>query len=146
MKSFQESHKMPWPPTNKDLDSNNIGYPDLLSKFLSTIYSKDGKPNSDRCKRRINSTAKDICNNVTKGAWKMPKHILLGMSVRHLTGNSKLINFLNRCGHTVSHSFILEMETAICDGIQATTGSLPPSIMRDNNLVTNFCLDNFDLN
>ncbi|KAK3785076.1 hypothetical protein RRG08_012626 [Elysia crispata] len=75
----------------------------------------------------------------------MPKHILLGVSVRHLTGSSQLIHILNRFGHTISYSAILEIETAICDSITDNDHLLPRQIRTDNNLVTHFCWDNFDL-
>lgn len=76
----------------------------------------------------------------------MPEHILLGMSVRHLTGNTQLINILNRHVHSVSHSFLLELETAMCDSISATSGTLRSSIIPENNRITHFRWDNFDLN
>lgn len=143
---LNESQKPPWPPGDNDLRSEKVKLPDLLSKFLNFLYAKDGKPKSERCQLRVMSTGQDICYNVSKGKWKMPKHILLGMSVRHLSGNTQLINILNRHGHSVSHSFLLELETAICDSVQTYSGCLPPSIMPDNNLITQFCWDNFDLN
>ena len=73
---FKESPKLPWPPTDKDLRSETLQIPQLLTTFLSFLYSKNGKPQSTRCNRRIISTGQDICYNVTKGEWKMPKHSL----------------------------------------------------------------------
>ncbi|GFS21870.1 hypothetical protein ElyMa_003349200 [Elysia marginata] len=143
---LNESPRLPWPPGDNDLRSDNVNLPELLTKFLNFLYAKDGKPKSEQCQLRVRSTGQDICYNVSKGKWKTPKHILLGMCVRHLSGNTHLINILNRHGHSVSHSFLLELETAICDSIQTYSGCLPPSIMPDNNLITQFCWDNFDLN
>ena len=142
----KESEGLPWPPTNKDLQNGSVNMPVLLINFLETLYSKDGKVKSERCRRRVNSTAQDICYNVTHGKWTMPKHILTGMCVRHLTGSKQMINILNRQGHSVSHSYLLELETAVCDSIQITSENLPPSIMRKNNRIIHFCWDNFDLN
>ncbi|GFO06441.1 hypothetical protein PoB_003294600 [Plakobranchus ocellatus] len=34
----------------------------------------------------------------------------------------------------------------MCDSIQLSSGNLHPSIMPDNNLITHFYWDNFDLN
>ena len=128
----KESEGLPWPPTNKDLQNGSVNMPVLLINFLETLYSKDGKVKSERCRRRVNSTAQDICYNVTHGKWTMPKHILTGMCVRHLTGSKQMINILNRQGHSVSHSYLLELETAVCDSIQITSENLPPSIMLVN--------------
>ena len=142
----KESEGLPWPPTDKDLQNDSVNMPALLMNFLETLYSKDGKVKPERCRRRVNSTAHDICYNVTNGKWTMPKHILTGMCVRHLISSKHVINILNHQGHSVSHSCLLEFETAICDSIQITSENLPPSIMRKNNRITHFCLDNFDLN
>ena len=46
----------------------------------------------------------------------------------------------------VSHSFLLELETAMCDSIQESTSSLPPSILPNNYLILHFCWDNFEMN
>ena len=145
LQSFQVEGKMTWPPSTEELKVSEKTYPKLITTFLSCLYSKRGKATSESCKRRIDSTAQDICFNVTKGKWKMPKHILLGMAVRHMTGCSKLITFLNRYGHTVSHSFLLEFETVICDSIRTFSYTLPPTVMRNNNYIIHFCWDNFDL-
>ena len=61
-------------------------------------------------------------------------------------GSKQLINILNRLGHSVSHSFLLELETTMSDSIQVNSEDLSPSIMRNNNLITHFCWDNLDLN
>ena len=46
----------------------------------------------------------------------------------------------------VSHSFLLELETAMCDSIQESTSSLSPPILPDNYLILHFCWDNFEMN
>ena len=43
----------------------------------------------------------------------MPKHIAFGMAVRHLSGSAQLVGLLNGFGYSVSHSFILEHDTAL---------------------------------
>ena len=48
----------------------------------------------------------------TKGMKTMPKHVALGLTMRHMTGSSSLIGILNGFGHLVSHSGVLEHDTA----------------------------------
>ena len=43
----------------------------------------------------------------------MPKHILLAMTVHHLTGSAEIITSLNHFGHCQSYSCTLELETAM---------------------------------
>ncbi|GFR70311.1 hypothetical protein ElyMa_002069900 [Elysia marginata] len=90
--------------------------------------------------------AEDICYNVTFGQWKMPKHLLLGMTVRHLTGSFQviLINILNRFGHCASHSALLELETTKCDSVNECSTNLPSGALAHPKL-TNFFWHNFDL-
>ncbi|GFO45654.1 hypothetical protein PoB_007215900 [Plakobranchus ocellatus] len=95
-----DSQQLPRPPADKDLRTEIIQLPQLLITVLSLfLYSKNRKPQSTRCQRRVVCAGQDICVNVTKGKWKMPKHILIGICVRHLTGKTKLNNILNRHGH-----------------------------------------------
>ena len=42
----------------------------------------------------------------------MPKHVALGLTMRHMTGSSSLIGILNGFGHLVSHSGVLKHDTA----------------------------------
>ncbi|GFR60927.1 hypothetical protein ElyMa_005417700 [Elysia marginata] len=99
---------------------------------------------SGRAERLVRSMAEDICFNVTPGQWKMPKHLLLGMTVRHLTGSFQVINILNRFGHCASHSTLLELETAMCDSVNECSTNLPSDALEHPKL-THFCWDNFDL-
>ena len=97
----KESGGLPWPPTNKNVQNDSVNMSALLMNFLETLYSKDGKVKSDRCRRRVNSTAQDIRYKVTHRKWTMPKH------VRHRTCSKQMINILNRQGQSVSHSISL---------------------------------------
>ena len=48
--------------------------------------------------------AQDIVHSATHG--KTPKHVALGMSVRHITGSKEVITLLNRMGHCSSYEKI----------------------------------------
>ena len=74
----------------------------------------------------------------------MPKHVLLPMKVRHLTGCAEVITLLNRFVHGQSNTKTLEVETAMCNTITATKSVLPSNISTENNSVIHLCWDNFD--
>ena len=76
----------------------------------------------------------------------MPTHVLLAMTVHHLTGNAELITIFNRFGHCQSYSPTLKLETAMCRSVMSSNIYLPPSISTEGNEIVHFCLDNFDLN
>ena len=68
------------------------------------------------------------------------------MTVRHINGSAQLINILNHFGHCVSHSTLLELETAMCDAVVQSPTNIPAGVVKDENIVTQFCWDNFDMN
>ena len=143
--SYKDAPEMPWPPTSECLLSRQTQIPPLLIKFMSTLLSKSGKKNtSSRCERLVLSLSQDICYNITCGRWLMPKQLLLGMTVRHITGSAKLVKILNRFGHSTSHSKLLELETAMCDSVTECKSNLPAAATKEAK-VTHFCWDNFDL-
>ena len=46
------------------------------------------------------------------------------MSLGNITGSSKVVTFLDRLGHCVSHSTLLELETAMCDSVKENDSNL----------------------
>ena len=78
---------------------------------------------------------------------KTPKHVSLAVTIKNLTGSSQAVSILNRFGHTISYSELLELESSMAmkqlqkekEGI-----SLPSNIVP--NVFTTFCWDNNDLN
>ena len=142
----QNSPPMPWPPAEWLLSDQRIP-PTILSSFIAQLISgKSPKSATDKVRRAAKSISEDICYAVTNGSWAMPKHLLLPMTVRHITGNAELIALLNRLGHGQSYTKTMELETAMCNAVTASQTALPLSISTTNNAVLHLCWDNFDLN
>ena len=136
---------MPWPPSSIFLLSNTKAIPELLIFFVTELlYSKSKAHLSQQKERIVMSLCQDICFGVTKGKWLLPKHLLLGMTVRHETGSAKLVKYLNRFGHCTSHSKLLELETAMYESILVSESHLPCAAIT-NAKMTHLCWDNFDL-
>ena len=72
-----------------------------------------------------------------------PKHLVLGMTVRHLTGSSKLISILNGFGHSVSHSVVLQYDTALGKLQMAHGENVLPSAVAPDTYST-LAWDNWD--
>jgi len=75
----------------------------------------------------------------------MPKHVILGMSLRHLTGSAEVVSIINRYGHCHSYSKLLELETSLAYQAQLSDTILPANISPVYNAVTHQCFDNFNL-
>ena len=89
-----------------------------LFNFLAWLIGASDDPTlnqhvhvSDGLKRKIISISQDILYLSSNGKMQTPKHLALGMAVRHITGSSKLIGLLNGLGHSVSHSSVLQHDT-----------------------------------
>ena len=72
----------------------------------------------------------------------MPKHILLPLGIKKLTGNVETIHILNRLGHGIAYSQLLEIETAVAMQQQTSTSSVPSSVLP--HVFTTLAWDNID--
>ena len=118
-KAFKESEELPCPPTPIDLV---VGFetilPPELSRFLSILMTgKDGIETSEKVKRLVLSIGQDLCRVVTDGKWKLPKHLLLCVKIRHLYRSKQLTMILNRLGHSETYKFGLELETKLAKAL-----------------------------
>ena len=126
---------MPWPPSEDFLVSDNVQRPSCLEEFLECLPSVKSDSSQNR-QRLVTSFAQDICKAVMNGKWMLPKHLLLGMTLQHLTGSAEVITLVNRFGHCASYSRVIELETAICKAIDEQQGVIPPTISLNRNLTT----------
>jgi len=138
-KAHEESPAMPWPPANVFLQTDTIQLPALLQEFLTILISGKRIDPSQRSKRHTGSVAQNICCTVTRGQWTMPKHLLLRMSLRHLTVSAEVISMINRFGHCSSYSTLLELETAMCKNVAEQTGSILPAITPISHAAVHLC-------
>ena len=73
----------------------------------------------------------------------MPKHTSLSMAMRHLSGSSQLIGLLNGFGYCVSHTNVLEHDTALgLQEIEKGSSKLPSSLEKSS--YTTLVWDNND--
>ena len=123
-----------WPPRSQDLSMDRIQemVPVQLFNFIawstgasSTISKGLRVDTTEQHKRRILSICQDIIYMSSRGRVPMPKHVAVGMTMRHLTGSSHIIGLLNGLGHSVSHSAVLEHDTALAT-LQNSRDSMIP--------------------
>ena len=109
---LQMKDTLPWPPPPKELEPKKFVIPEKLKEFLSKMFHEEEKPNA-RKSRICYSFAQDIVFAVTNGNGKVktPKSILLPTMIKSLTNNTELINVLNRLGHSLSYSTLMESQT-----------------------------------
>ena len=123
-----------WPPRADDLTIQQCEevVPVKLFNFLAwctgasdVICLEDCVEVPDGMKNKLLSICQDLISLSSRGRKLTPKHLALGMAVRHLTGCSTLIGLLNGLGHCTSHSLVLQHDTALA--LQQLEGvGLPP--------------------
>lgn len=92
-----------WPPTANDIKTNSAEtlIPPKLFNFLAWVTGVSDEvelanyvSTSDDNKRKILSIAQDFVHLSSKGKRAMPKHVALGMTMRHMTGSSNIVGIL----------------------------------------------------
>ena len=102
------------------------------------------KTNSAIKKRRIESIAHDIIYSATGGSIKPSKQLLLGLAVKSMTGSRRLIEILNRLGHSINYHTIEELETELTYSSLVDQWITPHGMSMDPTLCLGVAFDNFD--
>jgi hypothetical protein len=145
--AFESSDALRWPPTARDFDVSESVLPEELEKFLRLfIIGHNNDIVSNKTHRLVQSIGQDLCRAATNGNWKLPKHILLCMTLRHMFRSEELITLLNRFGHAENNSFAVELETALATALQQASNLLTAQIVRNPPGQSTFHsdFDNFD--
>lgn len=130
-----------WPPTADDMELNAENFlPAELTRFLSLLIAgKEVNETREKVRRLIFSIGQDLCRAATNGTWKLPKHILLCVTVRHLFRSKQLTSILNRLGHSKSYDFGLELETSLTKALDESSTHLTPQIIKGEGNVVFHC-------
>lgn len=140
-KAYQDCKELPWPPTADDKELNAEKFlPGDLVKFLSLLITgKKGKEKREQVKRWIFSICQDVCRAVSEWIWKLPKHILLFKTIRHLFRSKKLTTVLRRLGHSEGYDFGLEMETALSKVLDEASTHLTTHLLKGEDSIVFHC-------
>ena len=144
-RAFGKTQAPPWPPTPDELDISSADLPQELVTFLTFVIAGKPEVSSDKTQRLVLSIGQDLCRSVTEGEWKLPKHILLCMTIRHLYRSKQLVTILNRLGHCESYDYGLELQSAMAKALDETSTLLTPQIViGDGNVVFHSEWDNLN--
>jgi hypothetical protein len=147
LKAFRESKDLPWPPTTDDMElcSENLLPPELIRFLTMVMTGEEDVEISEKFERLVFSIGQDLCRAVSEGRWKLPKHMLLCMTVRHLFRSKQLTNILHRLGHSESYNFAIELETDLAKALDEVSTFLTPQIVvGEGNVVFHSEWDNLN--
>ncbi|KAI4809457.1 hypothetical protein KUCAC02_018336 [Chaenocephalus aceratus] len=131
-KTLEESKELPWPPTAQELDAVKMDelLPEHLVQFLSSVVTGTlDEENCEKTQRLVYSITQDVCRAATNSKWKLPKHILLCATLRHLYRSKQLTTILSRLGHSETYDFSMELETAMANAFDEMSTNLTPQII-----------------
>ena len=144
---MQLQDSLPWLPQPKDLEPEKFVLPNKLNLIVKYLLN-DKDEQSSRTDRLRYSLGQDIIYAATKGRVRTPKSILLSSMVKTLTNNTELINILNRLGHGVSYSLLMEAQTVNAFRIfdeQLVSGCIIPKECQSDTFSI-YIADNIDRN
>ena len=67
------------------------------------------------------------------------------MTLRHHTGRAEIVTLINRFGHCISYSSLIELETAKCKRFDENDSVIPSTVLTERNIFTQPCWDNFNM-
>lgn len=120
------------------------GIPELLYIFIRHLVNGPKNRRNKIKDVKVISICHSIINCVTNGFVKTPTSVLLGLTMKSITGSRRVLEILNRLGHCTSYAVTEEMETAIAY-TQANHHTFPSGLIPNNSgLCTGIAFDNFD--
>ncbi len=146
-----------YPASVNDIDqatAKNLVPADLYL-FLRWLITNDGVDvdaesdcSNDSDERKVLCLAQDVIYCTSHGRVKLPKHLGLAMSVRHLTGSKQLVSILNCMGHCSCYSEIESVDSCLARESLAKSeqdGTIIPSNITPGTFIQ-FAADNNDIN
>ena len=116
----------------RDLEDQDGILPLDLQKFLTILITgQESDSNTTKVNHLVLSLGQDLCRAVTNGLWKLSKHILLCMTLRHMFRSAELITLISRLCHSENYSYSLELETAFPTKVQQSSNLLTSQIIRN---------------
>lgn len=145
MQSTQED--LPHPITVEAIKSGQGNAPAALLDFFRVLYSGTRNPsNNERTERLVQSASDDVIFASTHGKIKPAKHMCLGLGLKSMTGSRRVIELLNRFGHSISYHTIETFETELATDISDRNNATPDAIQQISGLCTSLAWDNYDEN
>lgn len=102
------------------------------------------RKNSKITKRLAKSFSSDIVFATSNGKIKPSKHVNLGLTMKGMTNNKKLLRISNRYGHTCSYDVLTSIESEAAYNISKSKTMCPPELKRKPGLRTILSFDNFN--
>ena len=132
--------------TVESLSTDPVKTPDPLRYFFHMLYTGSESPVHDQVDRHIQSVCDDVMFVTSSGRIKPSKHVLIGSGMKNITGSRRVIEILNRFGHSVIYHTVEALETDLATEITERKQTTPDSILKQAGLSTGLAWYNYDGN
>ena len=118
-----------------------------IFSMLADVWEKSGFCVEPDLNRRVLDVTQDTVYCASNSRCKIPKHVGLAVSVKHLSGSKQVIKMLNSIGHSLSYEDIGTLDSTIADNLASrrTEGSFLPSNINWATF-SHAAIDNIDIN
>ena len=131
LEAKNKCNDFPFPDTADILVKRQVEAPNTLLKFFKVLYTGSvTKDVDDRVQRYINVAADDCPRGIVKPA----KHVCLGLGLKSIVGSRKVIETLNRFGHSISYHTVESSETDLAMSVTARNSSTPNGLDQQPDL------------
>lgn len=118
--------------------------PEELRYLVESILIGPNGSNDAKKQRRTKAICSSIIFSMSNGTVKPSNCLHLGLALKSMTGSRKVVDILNRMGHSISYNVIEEIETELAYG-SLDTRVLPGGLIDGvPTLHTHVAFDNFD--
>ena len=142
LQSMNNQSETVGPISAESLATPKTETPSPLLDFFKVLFSGSEKA-TDQIKRQTQSVADDVVYITTRGRTKPPKHICLGLSIKSLTGSRRIIEILNRLGHSINYHLVESYETELATIVSSKEKLLPDGLFQESGLCTAVAFDNY---
>ena len=96
---------------------------------------------NERVELYVNSSADDAIFATTRGLSKPAKHVLLGLGLKRLIGSRRVIEIMNRFGHSIGYHVAEGLETELAMSVKERAESIPDGLLGKTGLATGLAWD-----
>lgn len=144
LEAMNSQMSLPNPLSPEVLATGQDETPPQLLEFLTVLLCGVKGNLTEKKERHVQSVADDIMFITTRGRTKPGKQLCLGLAMKSLTGSRRVVEILNRLGHSVSYHLVEEYETELATVIQDKGQLLPDGLIQAPGLCTAVAFDNYD--
>lgn len=131
--------------TLQDVLNGECDIPGELRLLIGYLIKGPNGSDTPSKENRILSICSSIIFSLSNGSIKPALCLDLGLVTKSITGSRKMLNILNRMGHSISYTVTEEIETELAYGCSSEKRILPHGLQpRSPHLHTHLAFDNFD--